>query len=105
MSITVITASLEDIRQIVREEVARATQTHAQEPAGPRYLTTEEAAQIARKSPETIRDWIRSGRLRALPRSGRQHYQIRPEDLEQAIVSPPDAGPDEWARGILRRIG
>lgn len=48
-------------------------------------LTVPEAARIAGRNPETIRRWIRSGRLPAT-RMGTQHF-IERDDLE-ATVDP-----------------
>ena len=78
-------------------------------------LTVPEAARRAGRNPETIRRWIRSGRLRAR-KIGTQHV-IEEEDLE-AVLSDDDYEmlplPDElrhtaegrpqpnWAR-IIRR--
>lgn len=99
----------EVVREVVREELSHAP---APKPSG--ILTTDEAAAHARRSPETIRDWIQSGRLKALPRSGRQHYRIRLEELEAAMARQPDLSfdQDEWvqrtiaeARSSDRRAG
>jgi len=48
-------------------------------------LTVPEAARLARRDPETIRRWIRSGRLRAR-KVGTQHV-IEEEDLEALATS------------------
>lgn len=45
-----------------------------------RLLTVREAAAIARVSPGTVREWIRSGVLKARRTKG-GHYRIRPDDL------------------------
>lgn len=50
-----------------------------------RYLLIDEAAQIARTSPSTVRHWIRSGRLPS-SRPGRRRL-IAAEDLERFIRS------------------
>ena len=67
------------VGDVVREELARQ---RPQEEAPMRYLTVAEAARIAGRSPETIREWVAAGRLRALPRRGRQHIRIHPDDLD-----------------------
>ena len=46
-------------------------------------LTVPEAARRARKNPETIRRWIRSGRLRS-QKVGTQHL-IEEDDLADAL--------------------
>lgn len=93
------------VRDVVREELARQ---RPQEAAPTRYLTVAEAARIAGRSQETIREWVATGRLRALPRRGRQHIRIHPDDLEAALQSPgrsDEVDAQAWARGILRRVG
>lgn len=60
-------------------------------------MTVPEAARRARRNPETIRRWIREGRLRAA-KVGTQHT-IREADLE-AILGEDDEMlplPPEWA--------
>lgn len=59
-------------------------------------LTVPEAAKRARRNPETIRRWIRSGRLRA-HKVGTQHV-IEESDLEQLMVSPSLPVPERWRR-------
>ena len=49
-------------------------------------ITVPEAAQRAGKDPETIRRWIRTGRLRAR-KIGTQHV-IEEDDLEPLISAP-----------------
>ena len=49
-------------------------------------LTVPEAARRAGRDPETIRRWIRAGRLRAR-KVGTQHI-IEEEDLEAVIEEP-----------------
>lgn len=46
------------------------------------YYTLEEAAQLLKLHPQTLRRWIRQGKLPA-QRFGKQ-FRLRPEDLEQA---------------------
>src|SRR5262245_54798328 len=46
------------------------------------YYTLEEAAQILKLHPQTLRRWIRQGKLPAR-RFGKQ-FRLRPEDLERA---------------------
>jgi excisionase family DNA binding protein len=53
-------------------------------------LTVPEAAQRVGRNPETIRRWIRSGRLRAR-KIGTQHV-IEENDLEEA-AGEPEMGP------------
>ena len=57
-------------------------------------LTVPEAARRAGKDPETVRRWIRSGRLRAI-KVGTQHV-IEEADLEPLIKSNTLPLPREW---------
>jgi len=47
------------------------------------YLTVEEIAKQLRVSPDTVRRWIREGRLPALDLVGQ--YRIRREDYERFL--------------------
>ena len=52
--------------------------------SGPKHmLTTTEVAKLAGVSPDTVRDWISSGRLTAynFSRSKRPSYRIKPSDF------------------------
>jgi excisionase family DNA binding protein len=58
-------------------------------------LTVPEAARRVRRKPETVRRWIREGRLRA-SKVGTQHV-IDERDLEAAVPEPwPIEIPQEW---------
>ncbi|HVL53639.1 MAG TPA: helix-turn-helix domain-containing protein [Vitreimonas sp.] len=60
-------------------------------------LTVPEAARRTGKNPETIRRWIREGRLRAA-RVGTQHV-IDEGDLQAALGGDDELPvPDAWAR-------
>ena len=61
-------------------------------------LTVPEAARRARKDPETIRRWIRSGRLPAR-KVGTQHV-IEEDDLERLAASSRLPLPDDWRRTL-----
>lgn len=50
------------------------------------YYTIAEAAEMLKLHPQTLRRWIRRGRLPAR-RFGRQ-FRLRPEDIERAARSP-----------------
>lgn len=76
-------------------------------------MTVPEAAARAGRNPETIRRWIRSGRLRAR-KVGTQHV-VEAEDLEAVLDADPVRLPDGWDRlvdgtprpdwGALVRVG
>ena len=59
-------------------------------------LTVPEAARRARRNPETIRRWIREGRLRAT-KVGTQHV-LEEADLDEVLQAFADAAPlpPEW---------
>jgi excisionase family DNA binding protein len=59
-------------------------------------ITVPEAAKRAGKNPETIRRWIRSGRLKA-QRIGTQHI-IEEQDLEPLLEDEELPLPSEWVR-------
>ena len=59
-------------------------------------ITVPEAAKRAGKNPETIRRWIRSGRLKA-QRIGTQHI-IEEQDLEPLLRDEELPIPPEWGR-------
>lgn len=60
-------------------------------------ITVPQAAARVGRDPETIRRWIRSGRLRAR-KVGTQHV-IEEEDLQTAADEPRSVGmPDRWKR-------
>jgi excisionase family DNA binding protein len=54
-------------------------------------LTVPQAARRARKNPETVRRWIRAGRLRS-QKVGTQHL-IEESDLEALLTDPDDYTP------------
>jgi excisionase family DNA binding protein len=57
-----------------------------------RYLRTAEAAAALRTSTDTVRRWIREGRVPARRVSPKGPLLINPADLEQALRA---AGPQE----------
>lgn len=57
-------------------------------------ITVPEAARRAGKDPETIRRWIRSGRLHA-QKIGTQHV-IEEDDLTPLLEDEEIGIPDEW---------
>ncbi len=61
-------------------------------------ITVPEAARRARRNPETIRRWIREGKLRS-QKVGTQHT-IEERDLEAVLVEDNDMLPlpPEWRR-------
>lgn len=107
-AVRIITITAEELRGIIREEVEAAIrgQTPSAPPSPRRlYLTLAQAEKESGYSPDTLRRWIREGRLRAERAGPRGHYRIRPEDLEAAL-RPAEASPpvdvDALAGAILR---
>lgn len=66
-------------------------------------LTVPEAARIAGKNPETIRRWIRSGRLQAR-KFGTQHV-IDEIDLDELVHGVRAEGVPDWMRDGLGELG
>ena len=61
-------------------------------------LTVPQAARRAGRDPETIRRWIRAGRLRAR-KVGTQHI-IEPSDLDELLGADTLPVPDGWKRTL-----
>lgn len=59
-------------------------------------LTVPEAAKRVGRSPETVRRWIRSGRL-AADKVGTQHV-IKEEDLDRSVEDEMLPLPPEWQK-------
>jgi excisionase family DNA binding protein len=59
-------------------------------------LTVPEAARLLRRNPETIRRWIREGKLRSR-RVGMQHL-LEEADLDPLRADPPLPLPPAWRR-------
>jgi excisionase family DNA binding protein len=62
-------------------------------------LTVPEAAKRARKDPETVRRWIRQGRLRAA-KVGTQHV-IEESDLDELLADEEMPVPTSWGWDTL----
>lgn len=65
-------------------------------------LTVPEAARRVARDPETVRRWIRSGRLRAR-KVGTQHV-IDENDFDQAIEKGVEVDVPPGVAGLLRRL-
>lgn len=64
-------------------------------------LTVPQAARIAGRDPETIRRWIRSGKLR-VRKVGTQHV-IEEADLEEILAGEELPVPASWGEPITGR--
>ena len=90
----------EEMRRVLREEVSRLVDRDE-------YLSVASAAQLAELTPDTIRAWIREGRLSE--RWAGRERRVRLSDLERALATPPTArtigelSPEEEARQFLAR--
>jgi len=62
-----------------------------------RLLTPEQAAEILTVSPKTIRDWLRSRKLRGV-KAGRQ-WRIRREDLDKFLWAPMNGNGNKNGKG------
>lgn len=89
----------DEVRRVLREEIGRLAE-HDE------YLSIASAARVAEVTPDTIRAWIREGRL-GEHWAGRERRVLRSE-LERALATPPprsdsDVSPEEAARRFLAR--
>ncbi|CAN5178707.1 hypothetical protein BH11MYX1_BH11MYX1_04460 [soil metagenome] len=75
------------VRRIVREELAAVVTKPAAE-----YLSTAEAAELARVAPGTIRRWIREQRIEQ-HRAGRE-VRVKRADLEKLLRTKRPANDD-----------
>lgn len=73
------------IIEVVRDELRAAT---SPKPANDEYLSTADAAQIARLTPGTIRRWVRE---KTLTRHGKgARVRIRRDELERLLHGSPE---------------
>jgi excisionase family DNA binding protein len=79
------------VRRIVREEIA-ASATAAQT----ELLSTAEAAGLAKVAPDTVRRWVREGRIEALE-AGRE-LRFRRADIDKLLRGTHRRGPVERVR-------
>lgn len=99
----------EEVRQVVREELRTALAELR--PAGPpdALLTVEQVAERAGGvTPETVRGWVRTGRLAA--RRAGHRFLIEPRALDAflaGVVAPAkgELGDDEHLALLVDRIG
>jgi excisionase family DNA binding protein len=82
-----------------RLEMLSAGANQAQASADEAMMTIDEAAQLARRHPKTIRVAIKSGRLRAFrPGGGRGRVLLRADDVRAWLESRPAAEPQSRSR-------
>lgn len=112
---TLLATLREIVREEVRAEVKAAFAAKAEAPPADEMLTVRQAASIAGVRPETVRDWVRSGRLKALrvgkPRRRGEHVaasiRILRRELDAALRPRAEAdatelSPRERARRAAR---
>jgi excisionase family DNA binding protein len=85
----------EEVRALVREEVARQIGALRPVPPVSEWATPEQAAEILGRTPKTIRRWAASGRLRASREGSR--WRIDRAALPEV---KPDS-PEDHARAVL----
>jgi excisionase family DNA binding protein len=83
------------VEEVLREQAAQGERE---------YLTTQEAAQLARVVPGTIRRWIREGRLPGA-NAGRE-VRVRRADLDRLMTcsAPGTLSPEALAQRDLRAL-
>ncbi len=54
-----------------------------------RWYTVEEIAQLLKVHPDTVRGWLRDGRLRGRNFGGRTGYRVRQSALEEFLADEP----------------
>lgn len=94
------------LREVVREEVRAAlVEAGTTNPDGDGYLSVQKAADLADVHADTIRAWIRAGRLHGY-RAGRELRVLRTElhrFLEAGDLADTRETPEEEAATILAR--
>lgn len=89
----------DEIRTIVREEIRAAladlrtalTEQPRSPAADPLLTVAEVAARVGHVEPETVREWIHSGKLVAT-RPGGRRYAVSPDDLARFLANRSDQG-------------
>jgi excisionase family DNA binding protein len=91
--------ALEGLRTFIADVVRAELKLHAPAPANDEYISTADAARIARVTTGTIRRWVRA---RQLTKHGTGRVRIRREELERYLSGEAEASPEDRAR---RRFG
>ncbi len=95
-----MTDALEGLRLLIADVVRAELALSAPKPANDEYLSTSEAAQIARVTTGTVRRWVRE---RQLTKHGTgQRVRIRRDELERYLGGAVVEGAEDRAR---RRFG
>ena len=88
------------VEGVVARLEARLGNLPAQQSSDGDLLTVAEAAKLAKLSPETIRDWIHAGKLRA----GKRPYRIIRRDLLAAVANKTTVSVQEETNRTVRRL-
>jgi excisionase family DNA binding protein len=91
--------ALNGLRQFIAD-VVRAELGKTPKPANDEYLSTAEAAQIARVTTGTVRRWVRARQLTKHGTGAR--VRIRRDELERYLAGEAVAGPEDRA---MKRFG
>lgn len=59
---------------------------------GERYLTVAQVAETVQVHPETVREWLRDGKLRGALINRRAGWRVRESDLAQFLAGESGAG-------------
>ena len=92
-----VTFTRNSLSELLGEAPAGDVQ-HATHPAD---LTVEQVAERFGRSPNTVRDWIRAGKLRAYPFNGKE-YRVTPPALAEFIQAQQE-GKEAGKRAITRQ--
>lgn len=97
---TLIREELTTLKQELITEIRRALPTL---PNTPEYLTTDEAAELARVTPATIREWIKTGAL--TERRAGAKLLVKTTELHAFLAGDLLPDEDEVVARELARIG
>ncbi len=87
---------LDGLRTFIADIVRSELKLTATKPANDEYLSTADAAQIARVTPGTIRRWVRAKELTKHGKGPR--VRIRRDELERYLAGEDAVGPEDRAR-------
>jgi excisionase family DNA binding protein len=93
-----VTLSRADLLELVEAALTEA----ADEPLGD--YTVAQVGDMFQRSPQTVRDWIKSGRLRAYKLNGRE-YRITQVAVEEFLEQQRNGTPDSGGRKKAADLG